>query len=132
MLASAIIHLYSQTGQDRSCRALLDSGSKANFITDECAESLGLVRTSDHLKIVDINSIHTKATRLEPTVMCSRFSNFNLSLDFYVLPSSTANMPYQTIDLSKINIPPGIKEELADPTCSTSGSIQVLIGSEAF
>lgn len=85
MLATAVVHLYDNTGQVGVCRALLDWGSGANFITDKCAQNLVLLRTSDLLTIVRINSIKTKAQKLEPTVMSSKFSKFNVSLDFHVL-----------------------------------------------
>lgn len=46
MLTTAIVLINDITGVPKRCRALLDSGSQINFITNSCAQSLKLSRTN--------------------------------------------------------------------------------------
>ncbi|KAF0763176.1 DUF1758 domain-containing protein [Aphis craccivora] len=103
MLATAIILINDIEGVPKRCRALLDSGSQINFITDACAQSLKLSRTYCHLPVVGINSKRSMAQKLKPVLMSSRFENFNI-----------------------------VKSQLADPSCGDPGDIQLLLGEEVF
>lgn len=129
MLATAIVLINDISGVPKRCRALLDSGSQINFITDACAQSLKLSRTSCHLPIVGINSRRSMAQKLEPVLMSSRFKNFSTLIDLYVLPSISNTLP---LKLDHFKIPEIVKGQLADPNCRVPGDIQLLLGAEVF
>ena len=132
MLATAVVYIKDAAGYPQPCRALLDSGSQVNFITDACAQFLGMSKTKCVLPIVGINSMRSDAQRLQPVVMYSRFENFNVSLDLHVLPSIANDMPSQLIRLDQSKIPDIVNEQLADPSYDTPGKIDILLGAEMF
>lgn len=132
MLATAIVYINNASEYSQPCRALLDSGSQVNFVTDACAQFLGLSKTKCFLPIVGINSMRSDAQRLQPVVMYSRFENFNVSVDLHVLPSIANNMPSRSIRLDQSKIPDIITEQLADPSYATPGKIDILLGAEMF
>lgn len=51
MLSTALIHVYDQCGQLQVCRAVLNSGSQLNFISADCALTLGLPLHTSPLNI---------------------------------------------------------------------------------
>uniref|UniRef100_A0A2S2N7B6 Integrase catalytic domain-containing protein n=1 Tax=Schizaphis graminum TaxID=13262 RepID=A0A2S2N7B6_SCHGA len=132
MLATAVVYIIDATGCPQPCRALLDSGSQINFVTDACAQFLGLSKTKCVIPIVGINSMKSDAHRLQPVVMYSRFENFNVSLDLHVLPSIANDMPSRLIHLDQSKIPDIVNEQLADPSYDTPGRIDILLGAEMF
>lgn len=132
MLATAIVYIKNETGNFQSCRALLDSGSQVNFITDACAQRLGLSKTKFYVPIVGINSMRSNAQRLQQVVMCSRFEHYSATLELHLLPSISNDMPSQLIHVDQSKIPESVNEQLADPTYDTPGRIDILIGAETF
>ncbi|KAF0700789.1 DUF1758 domain-containing protein, partial [Aphis craccivora] len=132
MLATAIVLINNIEGVPKRCRALLDSGSQINFITDACAQSLKLSRTNCHLPVVGINSRRSMAQKLKPVLMSSRFENFSTLIDLHVLPSISNTLPAQPVKLDCFKIPEIVKSQLADPSCGDPGDIQLLIGAEVF
>lgn len=132
MLATAIVYINDAAGYPKPCRALLDSGSQVNFITDACAQYLGLSKTKCFLPIVGINSMKSHAQRLQPVVMHSRFGNFNVSLELHVLPSISNDMPSRLIHIDQSKIPDTVNEQLADPSYDTPGKVDILLGAEMF
>lgn len=132
MLATAIVYINDAAGYPKPCRALLDSGSQVNFITDACAQYLGFSKTKCFLSIVSINSMKSNAQRLQPVVMHSRFENFNVSLELHVLPSISNDMPSRLIHIDQSKIPDIVNEQLADPSYDTPGKVDILLGAEMF
>jgi len=100
MLATAIVLINDITGVTKHCRALLDSGSQINFITDACAQSLKLSRTNCHLPIAGINSKRSIAQKLKPVLMSSWFENFSTLIDLHVLPSISNTLSSRPLKLN--------------------------------
>jgi len=132
MLATAIVYINDAAGCPQPCRALLDSGSQVNFITDACAQYFGLSKTKCFLPIVGINPMKSNAQRLQPVLMYSRFKSFNISLELHVLPTISNEMPSRLIRLDQSTIPDIVNERLADSSCDTPGKIGILLGAEMF
>jgi len=134
MLATAIVLINDISGVPKRCRALLDSGSQINFVTDACAQSLKLSRTNRHLPIVGINSRRSMAQKLNPVLMSSWswFENFSTLIDLHVLPSISNTLPARLFKLDHFKIPEIVKGQLADPSCGDPGEIQLLLGAEVF
>jgi hypothetical protein len=132
MLATAVVYINDAAGYPQRCRALLDSGSQVNFVTDACAQFLGLSKTKCFLPIVGINSMRSDAQRLQPVIMYSRFKNVNVSLDLHVLPSIANDMPSRLIRLDQSKISDTVNEQLVDPSYDTPDKIYIFLGAEMF
>ncbi|XP_029170291.1 uncharacterized protein LOC114939979 [Nylanderia fulva] len=69
------------TGTRQSCRVLLDSGSQANFITQDCVERLNLRPSTGSVRITGINGMTSDANEIVKVKLHSRLSGFCASLD---------------------------------------------------
>lgn len=130
ILTTAIVYFNDAAGYPQPWRALLDSESQVNFITDACAQYLDLSKTKCFLPIFGINSMRSNAQRLQPVIMYSRFENFNVSLEHHVLPSISNVMPSRLIRLDQSKIRDIVNEQLPDPNYDTPGKIDLLLGAE--
>lgn len=132
ILATAVVFINDISGIPQPCRALLDSGSQFNFITDACAQSLKLSRTKYNLPIVGINSMRSNAQKLHPVLMSSRFNNFSTNINLYLLPTISNKLPAQSLKVDHLKIPEIVKGQLTDPNYGVPGEIHLLLGTEVF
>lgn len=130
LLATAIVKLKDVDGHTHNCRALLDAGSQANFITESMAQRLKLKRVSDELLVCGISSISTRAKHSVGVTVTTDYSEFTTDLRCYVLPNVTRSVPSSFIDTTNWNIPDNI--QLADSSFHTPSKIDLLIGAELF
>ncbi|ODM97225.1 hypothetical protein Ocin01_09448, partial [Orchesella cincta] len=56
LLKTAIVNVTDSFGNLQPCRVLLDDGSEASFITETCAQSLGLHKTRTDVQITGISA----------------------------------------------------------------------------
>lgn len=130
MLSTAIITIRDNHGKPNLCRALIDSGSQSNFITERIANLLKLPR---HKSSIEVSGIGQSSTKTCHTVNCkiqSRMTSFSASIECIVLEKITQQLPVIEIPVSNLNIPANI--QLADPKCHTPSDIDVLLGAELF
>ncbi|XP_031334025.1 uncharacterized protein LOC116164038 [Photinus pyralis] len=130
ILSTAQIHILGANGNIIKCRALLDSGSQANFITQELFEKLTLKGSKIDIPIAGISKSITRLSKQVTTQIRSIFNDFNQNLTFLVLRDITGNVPSKDIDISDIEIPRGIN--LADQNFHLSSKIDVLLGAGVF
>ena len=130
LLSTAEVVLLDSRGSPHFCRALLDSGSQSNFITEKLAQTLGLKRTRIHSKISGIAQVSTRAAQVIHCRLKSRYTNYSTTEDFVILPKITHQLPSEPIDLSKLNIPDNLT--MADPNFHEPGDIDLLIGAGLF
>ncbi|XP_055911761.1 uncharacterized protein LOC129945849 [Eupeodes corollae] len=130
ILATAIVLIKDASGGYQLGRVLLDSGSQVNFIKEEFARSLNLQKQKKNVDIIGIGSTETRISSLTQTTIRSRYSAFELSLEFLVAPSITGYQPDVTLDVTNWNIPKNI--ELADEQFNQPAAIDILLGAEAF
>ncbi|XP_036347133.1 uncharacterized protein LOC118756475 [Rhagoletis pomonella] len=129
ILATAIVLVRDASGIYRQGRALLDSCSQANFITDEFSQRLLLPRSKHNIEICSIGQTSTNIKYKTTTCIKSRTTGVELPLAFCV----TSNIAYESgleIDISAWNIPSNI--ELADEQFYKSTRIDLLLGTETF
>ncbi|XP_036346956.1 uncharacterized protein LOC118756292, partial [Rhagoletis pomonella] len=129
ILATAIVLVRDASGTYRQGRALLDSCSQANFITDEFSQRLLLPRSKHNIEICSIGQTLTNINYKTTTCIKSRTTGVELPLAFCV----TSNIAYESgleIDISAWNIPSNI--ELADEQFYKSTRIDLLLGTETF
>lgn len=129
ILATAIVLVRGADGTYHPGRALLDSCSQVNFITDRFSQALKSTRKKQNVKIYGIGESSTNIKHTICSTIKSRFTDFELPLDFCV----TAHISYQPepeIDISSWNLPQNIT--LADENFHKSKHIDLLIGTEGF
>ncbi|XP_065093527.1 uncharacterized protein LOC135714162 [Ochlerotatus camptorhynchus] len=102
------------------CRALLDSGSDSNIITEKLASKLQLKLDPVDLPISGLNNIETRVKYLLSTKFASCINSFASSvLEFLVVPRVTSNLPVVEIDARSWPISSGL--HFADPMFHTPG-----------
>ena len=131
LLVTALVLAKSRDGTTHTLRALIDQGSQASFITESASQLLGLRRTRIQGHVTGINSTKTMQTRsmIESLVLTSLDKEYNISVDAYVLNTLTTILPAHNIICSWPQIS---KLKLADPTYSTPGRIDLLLGAEVY
>ncbi|XP_062557801.1 uncharacterized protein LOC134222656 [Armigeres subalbatus] len=125
LLATAVVIVEDNSGHRYPARALLDSGSESNFVTERLSQRMKVRRTKVDVKIHGIGQEVTKVRQqLEATVR-SRLTEFSQRMSFLVLPKVTVNLPTSSINIEEWNVPDGV--ELADPSFNVSGR-QISLG----
>lgn len=123
---TARIKIYSKNGSHTQCRALLDTASTANFITDELATKLPLQKRYRPVPVRTLNSMHTTCDYYTRTTIESNHTTLRKTLNFFITKSISALTPNHTINRANVVIPPNIK--LDDPDFHQVTLIQMLIG----
>lgn len=130
ILATAMVKVVDYNGKTVLCRAVLDSASHSNFMTEELAKRLKLKYKPIAKDVGGISDSHTNITSKVTTNVKSRFTGFNSRLDFCLLNRITNRLPIQAIDIKNWNIPGNIN--LADPKFDIPNKVDLLIGAEIF
>ncbi|XP_043642481.1 uncharacterized protein LOC122612735 [Drosophila teissieri] len=129
ILATALILVKDASGSYKIGRALLDSCSQVNFISEEFAQRLRLPRSKLNLEIRSIGETQTRIKHHATTNIKSRHNGFELLLDFCVT-FHIAYHPESEIDISAWNLPQ--HSSLADESFNKSRRIDLLLGTETF
>lgn len=108
-------------------RALLDTGSQSNFITEDLCKRLNLVCYPIDLKLNGINCSVSACTKYTNLKISSTTGKYQSTIKFLVIPKITHALPRISFNKKTLKIPNHIR--LADPEFNMSCSIDVLIGS---
>lgn len=111
-------------------RALLDSGSQINFITEELAQRLQIKRDEGNLNLLGIGNTNSTARSKIQATLKSRMESQEFTSEFWVLRSISKYQPDQVISTIGWSIPNNI--ELADPLFFKPQKVDMLIGAELF
>ncbi|XP_062535396.1 uncharacterized protein LOC134204615 [Armigeres subalbatus] len=130
LLATAVVIIKDDYGNQFPARALLDSGSECNFLTEQMSQRLKVTRNTVDISVLGIGQSAAKVNQRVRAVVCSRVSSYSREFNFLVLRRVTANLPTTSIDPIGWKIPDGI--ELADPTFFISRTVDLVLGVEAF
>ncbi|XP_055632631.1 uncharacterized protein LOC129773103 [Toxorhynchites rutilus septentrionalis] len=130
LLATAVVLIENCEGSWYPARALLDSGSESNFISERLCQRLKLKRDEVDISVRGIGQAATKVHHRIHTAVKSRISNYMREMNFLVLPKVTVNLPTATVNTNGWSIPNGIK--LADPAFFESKAVDLVLGIEAF
>ncbi|XP_067216970.1 uncharacterized protein [Linepithema humile] len=86
LLSTAIIHVEDSRGKAHACRALLDSGSQLNFVTEDFAKRLRLNKQFINMPISGIaqDFIHLSRFKIPPNIQLAD-PNFNVPNDIDLL-----------------------------------------------
>ncbi|XP_055909622.1 uncharacterized protein LOC129944297 [Eupeodes corollae] len=130
ILATALVQIKGSSGEYMIARALLDSGSQLNFITEELAQRLKLRKEEKPLNLLGIGKASATVNKKVHAEVKSRFNDHSFSADYWVMNSISSYQPDQAINTSDWNIPSNI--QLADPYFNKPQKIDLLIGADTF
>ncbi|XP_073828191.1 uncharacterized protein [Musca autumnalis] len=130
MIPTALILMKDYRGSFQTVRALLDSCSELNFISEETAKRLKLKFRPFSQEISGIGEVRTAIKFSVDATIKSRSSSFRWSSSFAVTKNISSRQPGELINTSQWKIPPNI--ELADPLFYKPQSIDVLLSAEVF
>ncbi|XP_076384313.1 uncharacterized protein LOC143262423, partial [Megalopta genalis] len=120
LLVTAIIHAISRTHKPVTCRALIDTCSTTNFMTQDLAKKLSLPLKHCSILVGALDTLTTVAKHIVEATIRSRIKNYQRTLTFLVEPNIATAIPVDTI------VPRNI--ELADPTFHRPAPIDMLLG----
>ncbi|GBM22171.1 hypothetical protein AVEN_101949-1 [Araneus ventricosus] len=111
-------------------RIILDSASEINFISSDCAISLGLKRNRIHSSVSGINGLAQDIKYETNAIISNKDNSFNESFKFMVVPKISSVTPSCNLDVSKLSLQKHIK--LADPLFHKPDKISMLLGAQVF
>ncbi|XP_073844791.1 uncharacterized protein [Musca autumnalis] len=121
ILATAKVIIKVANGMSGEFRAVLDSGSQVNLVTERLIKKLSLRTRDASLAIEGVGKTQRKAYHRVNVQMLSNNSEFSTDLEA---------QPNHDLDISKWQIPQNIK--LADPNFNTQGKVDILLGAEFY
>ncbi|XP_055634049.1 uncharacterized protein LOC129774354 [Toxorhynchites rutilus septentrionalis] len=130
LLSTVVLIIQDGYGKQYFARALLDSGSQCNLMSDQLCRRLRLVRNRTNQPVFGIGASPTETFGSVYTNISSRYSNFSIPMEFLVLRQITTNLPTHTIPTTEWRIPENIF--LADPEFNISKGIELILGAEYF
>ncbi|XP_037930661.1 uncharacterized protein LOC119665511 [Teleopsis dalmanni] len=128
VLGTARVVVKGNNGREIECRALLDSGSQVNLITDQIIKKLGENPKKTSACIEGVGQKKQDAQQRINLAFSSRINGFSSRIEAYVLPKIVCDQPSIHIESSSWKIPQNIN--LADPSFSTPNKIDLLLGAE--
>ncbi|XP_055589698.1 uncharacterized protein LOC129741909 [Uranotaenia lowii] len=133
LLPTALVKIKDRYGNALIARALLDSCSQHCLITEEFSRKLKLEETPTFLSVQGIGSSESVSTKTIRSEVCSRspkISGFRETMQFFVLPKLTLQLPSSSFHPPPMSIPDS--SLLADPYFHESKRVDVVIGAEYY
>lgn len=129
LLSTVLVRLINEN-KSIICRALLDSGSQSNFITEKVCKHLNLQCTKVNHIVKGVGDALAQISNEVKIKINSCNGPFKTETNCLVIPRITGKIPIKTFDRSIFKFPQGIK--LADPNFNCSDNIDLLLGSNIF
>ncbi|XP_076166245.1 uncharacterized protein LOC143146120 [Ptiloglossa arizonensis] len=130
VLSTAVVVVIGKGGNRYKCRALLDSGSQANFVSREFCERAGLPCQAFEYMVGALGRVKGTVRSTTQVKMESSSRNFKANLECLVIKSITDRLPNMPLEKANIPTPDGIKP--ADPEFGVPGNVDLLIGAGLF
>ncbi|XP_075157710.1 uncharacterized protein LOC142230976 [Haematobia irritans] len=130
IIPTAVVLIKDYCGTFQPVRALLDSGSELNFISEETAKRLRLKFRPYSQEVSGIGEVRTRIKFTVSATIKSRISSFQWSSTFAVTPTIASVQPGEYIYTSNWKIPTDIP--LADPLFFKPQHIDILLSAEVF
>ncbi|XP_055621978.1 uncharacterized protein LOC129765590 [Toxorhynchites rutilus septentrionalis] len=129
-LLTVMLNVKDVWGRAHHARALLDSGSQVNLMSENLCKLLQLSRRDKKVEITGIGRSRSRTAFEVSTTVPSRVQNFSTSLDFLVLGQVTDDQPSVSLPQTQRKIPPDMV--LVDPEFNISGPIDLVLGAQYF
>lgn len=125
-MTSATVYALNKDRQPIICRALLDTCSSANFMTDNLAASLQLPKKRCSVPVGGLNNLTTMTRDVVTLTIRSTQNSFEKTLSFLTLPRISDLVPSEAIPRESFCIPANIR--LADPDFHKPAPVDLLLG----
>lgn len=129
-LLTVIVNIVDAFGQEHPARALLDSASQPNLITERLASVLRLRRSNVNITVQGAGKLSKPVRQSVYTEIRSLNQQFSCGVNFLVMDKVTADLPSQHISTAGWNIPKELV--LADPSFNKSQPIDMVLGAKHF
>ncbi|XP_062556618.1 uncharacterized protein LOC134221444 [Armigeres subalbatus] len=129
-MLTTVLRIVDAYGKEHFARALLDSASQPNLMTDRLAQLLKLKREKVNVLVHGIGEKPDHATDSVTTNIVSRKGNFSKDVSFLVLKRMISNLPAEDVPIDDWQLPNDIF--LADPNFNRSSKIDLVIGTQHF
>ncbi|XP_062699286.1 uncharacterized protein LOC134284451 [Aedes albopictus] len=130
LLSTVVLMVLDCNGQAHPARALLDNGSQSNIISDRLCQLLRLKRNKINIPVFGVGESSSSVNHSVSATIRSRTSDFEIGLDFLVMPRITIDLPVVSSPSNDWHAPKDLP--LADPTFNKTGAIDMLLGAEHF
>ncbi|KAJ8946909.1 hypothetical protein NQ317_015189 [Molorchus minor] len=130
LLSTATVLVQDSRGEYHQCRALLDSGSTSNFVTQKLCEKLHLKLSRVNYAVTGVGNALSNVQSMANLQILSNDRSFKDSIQCLVLKQITTNIPTISFDKRLLKIPDNLI--LADYKFNESNSIDLLLGSASF
>ncbi|KAJ8961485.1 hypothetical protein NQ318_014733 [Aromia moschata] len=117
----AIVIVIDDLGNKYRCRALLDSASERNYVTEEFVSNLNIDRLACDWRVSGVSGVSTRVKDTMCLTVQSRVSDFKFSASFGIMRDITGHTPRCEFDLKGLKWPRHIS--LADPTFNKVGIV---------
>ena len=124
-MTTAVLKIQNKQGTCFTARALLDSCSTVNLITQKFANSLNLTKHTCSINIDAVNGMCTVSNDYIKATFQSMYTNFKRELNFLIVLKIAALIPSETFPRDSYDIPKNI--QLADPQFHVPKSVDVLL-----
>ncbi|XP_055622774.1 uncharacterized protein LOC129766280 [Toxorhynchites rutilus septentrionalis] len=130
LLMTALVSVASKSGKIFKLRALLDSGSQVNLVSESAIHLLALPKYPANVPVIGVGGAKSRILHHVIMRLFSDYTGFQSDVDCLVTRKVTGKVPSAPVDISEWNIPPGIV--LADPMFNEPRDVDLLIGAELF
>ena len=130
LLGTAQVPVLNHEGELVYGRALLDSGSHLNFITNKFASTLGLTKMATKCTVHTIGAVQPSATVGSVSFLLATPDGDRLPVRAHILTKVTGVLPQHKLDISRDFSPKW--DNLADSEFDKPGEIDLLIGCEIY
>ncbi|XP_018401691.1 PREDICTED: uncharacterized protein LOC108778879 [Cyphomyrmex costatus] len=128
ILSTAIVYVHDNHGKQIECRALLDCGSQANFVSRGFVTKLGLKPRSTNVVISGVDGATIKSNQSVRLRIQSRLNSYSTDIECIMTEQVTSALP--AFDRNIFDIPRNL--ELADPHFYESSKVDLLLGVDIF
>ncbi|XP_055590539.1 uncharacterized protein LOC129742636 [Uranotaenia lowii] len=129
-LMTALVNLQSKGGQVHKVRALLDSGSQVNLLTESLVRKLNLPKYPTNMPVVGVGGTRSQIRHRVAVRMSSNYNDFDAIVDCLVTPRVTGTIPSTKVNVDTWHLTAGMV--LADPRFNEPNDVEMLIGAEYF
>lgn len=125
-----MLNVIDAFGQAHPARALLDSASQPNLITERMAQILGSRKERVNVTVQGAGKLSKTVRESVFAEIRSRRNDYSCGVSFLVMDKVTANLPARDVSTVGWKIPEGLF--LADPTFNESKPIDMVLGARHF
>ncbi|XP_055523135.1 uncharacterized protein LOC129717295 [Wyeomyia smithii] len=129
-LLTVVVNVIDAYGHAHPARALLDSASQPNLISNRLARILRLKRKSVNITVQGAGQMSKMIQESLFATITSRKRNFSCGVEFLIMDKVTADLPAQFVSTAEWNLPTDIF--LADPAFNKSQPVDMVIGVKHF